>query len=185
MDKEARVVELLRKLTEQKDVFFYGVVKKITGDTCTVMIGDLELSDVRLKATNNGADAKLLITPTIDSIVIIGANGGDLRSTFIIKVDDPEKIFYTHGDITIDIDGSSGNIKINGGNLGGLIKIEELVNRLNAIEDYVKDFKTKYDSHTHLGVLAGNGSSGNTASVVGADPTKTQRDPLEDTKIKH
>ena len=184
MDKTAEAVELLRKLTAPKDVFFYGSVTEITGDTCSVIIQDLELTDVRMKATDDGSEDKLLLTPTVGSKLIVGANGGDFRSLFIIKVDDPEKILYKHKDITIDIDGSSGNIKINGGDLGGLIKIEELVSRFNTLEDYVKEFKTKYDLHTHKVISIGSPTDPPLPLVM-TDPEKTQRDPLEDTKVKH
>jgi len=186
MDKWAKVAEMLKKIGDPKgDIFFYAEVTKITGDTCSAKVGDLELTDVRLRATDDNNKDKLMLTPKINSKVIVGANHGDLRDLVVIKVDDPAKIYYKHNKVTIDIDGDSGKIKINGGDLGGLIKIEELVKRFNKLEDYVKNFKTKYDAHVHLVAQSIGAAASPTQSLIVEDPESTQRDPLEDKNVTH
>ncbi len=183
MDPERKVIELLKNLSKKGDCFFYATVTAVQELTCSVIIADLELTDVRLKATTLEDEDKLVITPFKGSKVIVGSNNGDLRDLMILKVDDPEKIFYKHKDITIDIDGSSGNIVINKGDNGGLINIENLVERLNAIEDYVKEFRIKYDAHNHP--TAPTGPVSPPSMLIITDPEKSQRDPLEDKKVKH
>ncbi|MCX6281473.1 MAG: hypothetical protein NTU51_05895 [Bacteroidetes bacterium] len=184
MDQIAKFVEAFRRLKKKGDCFFYATVTEITGNTCSAKLGDLELTDIKLKATTRDDEDKLILTPKVGSSVILGCNDEDLRDVMIIKVDDPEKIFYKHKDITIDIDGSSGNIVINKGDNGGLINIEKLVDRLNSIEDYVKQFRTKYDSHTHPETGTATSPPLSTG-LMNIDPTKSERDPLEDKKVKH
>lgn len=185
MDKEAKLVQLLRDFRKQPPHFHFAEVTEITGETCSIKIGDLALTDVRLmasaqKSTRDG----LLVIPKVGSLVLVADDHEvGLRSLFVVKVDDPEKIIYTHKDTSIEIDADAGTIVINGGDLGGLIKIEELVNRLNAIEDYVKNFKSIYNTHTHTDPISG--STGAPSATVLLDPETTQRDPLEDTKVKH
>lgn len=187
MDKTAKVIQLLKEWRKPDgDTFHYATVTDVYGDLCSVKIGDLELTDVRLKATHKDSDDYMLVTPAKNTMVVVCANNGDLRDLFVCKVDDPEKIYYKHGDLTVEINGKDGKVIINGGNLGGLIKIEELVNRFNAIEDYTKNLKTLYDSHVHPATL-GNApvTVSATTSLVGSDPTQTERDPLEDKNVTH
>jgi hypothetical protein len=187
MATEADVIRQLKELVKAKgDIFFNAEITAITGDTCSIRIsGGLELTDVMLKVTNDKKEDKFIMIPTVGSIVLVSCNNGDLRDISVIGVDDPERIFYKHKDVSIDIDAKTGKIIINGGDLGGLIKIEELVNRLNAIEDYVKNFQTKYDAHVHTGVTPGSGSTAVTVSILGTPPEKSQRDPLEDKNVTH
>jgi hypothetical protein len=131
MDKRAKVAELLRNLGKrQGDVFFYAVVKNITGDTCTITVNDLDLTDVRLKATDNGNADKLLITPALGSIVIVGANNGSLTDLFIVKVDDPEVITWKHGDMDVEIDSQAGTVSVKNGQVS-------LVDLFNSLHDII------------------------------------------------
>ncbi|MEI6898254.1 MAG: hypothetical protein WCL00_00120 [Bacteroidota bacterium] len=187
MDKYAKAAEKLKDLGKPKgDSFFYAVVTKINGDTCSVTIGDFELSGVRLKATDDGASDKFVIFPKLKSKVVVAANHGDLRDLFICKVDDPERILYKHKDVSIEIDAENGKIKINGGDLGGLIKIEELVKRLNAIEDQHNNLLKDYKLHVHpVPVPTGGMSSTITPPPMINDIDNSNRDQLEDKNVLH
>ena len=130
MDQMAKFVEAFRSLKKKGDCFFYATVTEITGNTCSAKLGDLELTDIKLKAPTRDDEDKLILTPKVGSSVILGCNDEDLRDVMIIKVDDPEKIFYKHKDITIDIDGTTGKIVINNGDNGGLTITPELKDQL-------------------------------------------------------
>jgi hypothetical protein len=113
MDKEAKAAILLRDLLKPKgDIFFYATVKEITGDTCTVTVNGFDLTNVRLKATDDGGQDKLVITPAAGSNVFVGANNGSLTDLFIVKADDPEVILWKHGNIEVMIDAESRMITI-------------------------------------------------------------------------
>ena len=60
-----RIAELKRRLLEtvrmDESGILSGTVVSIQTDTCTVKVDDIELSDVKLKATANDAQTLLLI----------------------------------------------------------------------------------------------------------------------------
>jgi hypothetical protein len=134
MDKIAKVAEHFKNIGKPKgDAFIYAIVKEITGDTCTVTIGELELTDVRLKATDDSADDKLLVIPTVGSKVVIGTNPGSMNDLFVIRTDDPEIISYKHGDLQITIDTekinyTNGNLQIN---IDAQSKVIDIINKVN------------------------------------------------------
>lgn len=112
MDKEAKAIDMLRSISKKGDCFFYATVTKITGDTCSVKIAELELSDVRIKATNDGSADKLTVTPLKGSKVIVGCNNGDLRDLFLVKVDKAALISYKQNGLEVEIDSQTKKIDI-------------------------------------------------------------------------
>lgn len=143
---------------------------------------------VRLQSISNCKQG-IKIWPKIGSIVLVGRIGNS-NERLIVAYSEIDKIEWKIGEqvLVMTEDGFS----INGGELGGLIKIEELVNRLNAIEDYVEDLADKFLTHYHACAAPGSPSG----PPLGDDPAqnspiillpieKTERDPLEDTKVTH
>lgn len=186
MDKQAKVVQLLKNLAKPRgDIFFYATVTKITGDTCSVKITDLELTDVRLKATDNGADDKLLLTPKVNSLVIVGSNHGDLTDLMVIRVDDPEKILYKHQDITIDIDGSTGKIIINEGDNFGLVKVKENTEKLNNLEKDINTLKTAFASWVPVPQDGGAALKAGTTKWAAQQLIETRQSDIEDKDVTH
>ena len=53
------------------NVLFLAKVKDVKDDACTIMIEDLELTDVRLRSVLNSEDNKIVITPKKDSTVLV------------------------------------------------------------------------------------------------------------------
>ena len=80
-----------------------GVVTAIDKDTCTVKVGDFEISDVRLKAIANGSDS-LLIVPVVGSEVLMASTDGTLGNLTIIKYDKVNRILYKENGLEVDID---------------------------------------------------------------------------------
>jgi recombinational DNA repair protein RecR len=76
-------------------------------------------------------------------------------------------------------------IHLNGENYYGLVKIEDLVTKLNNLENKVNTIITTYNTHTHAGVTAGFASTAVTPSVIAGTLTPTVKANLENTKVKH
>lgn len=79
---------------------------------------------------------------------------------------------------------------LNGGKLGGLVKIQELVKRMNAIEDKLNNLISSVKTHTHPPIpLAPAGAAPVLPSLNLSALTplleKTQQGKLEDEKVKH
>lgn len=133
MDKEAKAAALLSDLLKPKgDIFFYATVKEITGDTCTITVNDLDLTDVRIKATDDGNADKLLIIPAQGSNVIVGANNGELADLFVVKADDPEVITWKHKDMEVEIDSVTGKVSVKNGKVS-------LVDLFNSLHDIINE----------------------------------------------
>jgi hypothetical protein len=134
--------------------------------TCEVtMIGGQSANTltVRLMAS---ADDGLLMKPTIGSTIVVMMS--EYTAPFVAK--------YSGVD----------SITMLGGDLKGLVKVDDLVTQLNNLEDFVKDLAQKYNAHTHPYVNVS--ASAVTSPVLPPDQetgviTNTQASDLENTNI--
>lgn len=151
MDQYAKLVDVMRRaLNPEKPLPVISCkVKEITGDSCTVLWGDLELTDVRLKATINGAQDKMMITPKQDSYVLVGSLTGDLKDLCVLKVDEPDAIELKQNDFEVTIDVANNKVGLNAGEISfnnglndGLVLLHKLENNLNKIKEFVMAMNT-------------------------------------------
>ncbi|WP_435138922.1 hypothetical protein [Formosa sp. A9] len=110
-------------------------VLNVAGDVCTVELkGGLQLSDVKLKATSNENESFVLVTPKVNTMVLLLSLSGKLDNLTIIKVDEVEKIELVQGDLKVLVDSSDNKIGIENGSCS----INELFQDLT---DLLKQFK--------------------------------------------
>lgn len=95
MDKIRQLTELLKGFRATGQTFFPATVESIDGNTCTVKVDNLSISDVRLKATTTKPDNQVLLTPAIGSDVLIGSLSGDFSNLFVVSADIIDKIEIT------------------------------------------------------------------------------------------
>lgn len=145
---------------------YQGIVSRVDGITCTVRFGEMEVDGIRLRASEASQDAQILIVPKVDTAVIVGSLSGDLSELVVLAVDVIERI------------------EINGGKLGGLINIEALTEKLNALVD-------AFNGHTHT-IPTGTITCGSYPSVgpvtvpaVTSKAQKLNKDDYEDETVKH
>ena len=126
MDQYKELATLIKQASSggSRVTILQGIVKEVSGVTCTVEIGSLTVSDVRLRASEKPEETQILITPAIGSAVILASLSGDMTNLVVVAVDVAE------------------SITINGGKLGGLINIEALTAKLNELVEV-------FNSHTH------------------------------------
>ena len=191
MDTYTEIRNKIRAMTGQKTpLLLTGKVESVSGETCTVSLGDLTLTDVRLRSVVNGESSKLLITPKQGSYVTLIDLSGELRETEVIgysqieasNIDTSGSIkINCHGDTDIDCDGT---ITLNGGRNDGLVNINQLKENLNKLRQYVLLMKTHVAESFNY-VSQGYGVPAK-AYFTGAMATKTIRfDDMEDPKVKH
>jgi len=162
--------DLIRRLTENNEELYSlpCKVKEVDGETATLapLNGDADLLDVKLTA--GASETPLLITPVIDSVVI---------ATFLSK----DTAF-------ISLYSEIESVAIRGDQFGGLIKIEELVSKLNRLEDKVNGLVSKFNSHGHPYVISTGPAPNPTAPPLSQEtpiaPT-TQRADLENENVNH
>ena len=117
MDQYRRLAELLNSLPAKKITLWQGIVKSVEGITCTVTFGKQDVPGVRLRASEADDGGHILIVPAAGTAVTVGSLSGDLSSLVVLKADRIE------------------SITVNGGNLGGLINIGALTEKINALVD--------------------------------------------------
>lgn len=168
-------------------------VESVDSETCTVSVGDLKLTDVRLRSVVNGEESKLLITPKTGSFVTVIDLSGELRELEVIGYSEIEAIdIETGGDININCKGDTnidcdGTVTFNGGDHDGLVKLQELKDNLNSIKNYLSALKSAISTGLN-GVGASTAASGaaGAAAFEGAMAGQTINfKNMENDKVKH
>ena len=125
MQPEQRLIRNLQAAVGPAPLTVYqGIVASVEGVTCTVTFGSQDVSGVRLRASEAENDAQILLVPRVGTAVVVGSLSGDLSQLAVLSVDAVERI------------------EINGGRLGGLINIEALTAKINALVE-------AFNAHTH------------------------------------
>lgn len=155
----------IRKLLEQfighRKNTMLAVVKEVDeqDNTCLVVDDETEIPGVRIQPITGGAKGMLCI-PAIGSYVLCGRIEMD-EEWMMIQASEYSKIV------------------INGGDLGGLVKIEPLIDWMGKVYADMQTLKTQLYSWT----VAGNGSP--LALVFNPTAPSPVKSDFEDTKIKH
>lgn len=170
MDQNRRLLENLKKVQPARLSILQGIVTATDGMECTCRIGSVEVSGIRLRASLTGRDRQMLVVPKIQSAVILGSLSGDLSKLVVLQVDEVESITF------------------NGGQLGGLINIEDLTAKINELVNAFND-------HTHslaTGAVTVTGSSGPAANqvpitvpAISSKASRLNKNDYEDTTIIH
>lgn len=180
MAGERRLARNILDLTTKSQIFIYqGIVTKVDGVCCSVRFGNLEISDVRLRASISSNDKQIIVVPKSGTAVIVGSLSGDLSNLVVLKVDEIE------------------SIEVNGGRLGGLVNIEDLTDKLNNLVSEVNKLKDCFNQHTHTGTVTGTATVGSAAVPVAGSCTTVVPNPkasnvskfnkkdYEDTTVTH
>ncbi|MBR4199232.1 MAG: hypothetical protein IKQ94_10735 [Bacteroidales bacterium] len=157
MGKERKIQEQLRAIVGTAPLATYAAkVTAVNGAECTVqrIADDMVIDEVKLNATCTDGRG-IIISPAVGSIVLITSIDG--VQWFVSMFDEIDSII------------------INGGQNNGLVNINDLTDKLNALVN-------AFNSHTHEVRVGG---SAGTASQIVARATQFNASDYEDTKIKH
>jgi hypothetical protein len=149
--------EAIKQAMNKQEI--YSIVCNVdsvdTGDrtcVCTPINGGAELQDVRIQASLGGTTG-LFIEPEVDSKVIV---------SFLSREIAYVSLFSEIKNVYLDF---SDKVIFNGGLNGAMVKIGDLVGRLNDIEDKVNDIISVYNGHTH--VETGASTNATLSTVLG------------------
>lgn len=177
MDTYAEIARVIKAITGGNGgtALFTAEVKSVEGETCTVLVGELEVPDVLLTPADEGADGKLLITPKEGSqVTVADLSGGELRHLAVVHWGEVEKISLT-----------ADSIELNGGDNGGLVKIEALTDKINNIEKDINKLKQAFTTWVPVPQDGGASLKSGVASWAAQQLVQTQVSDLEDDKITH
>ena len=157
-----------------------GTVKSVDGNTCVVVIeNDVELPNVQLQSAICDG---LLITPKVDSMVTVITSIYGLP--FVSQFSDIDNLYLQVGDSSLTVNNDA-TIQLNDGSFGGLIKIEKLVEKINALEDLLNGFINIYNGHTHVVSVAPGTSDPTLATESQTISPTTQKSDIENSDITH
>lgn len=196
-EKEIREARMLfsERLRGAARTAMYGTVKRVHEEarTCDVQVGGIVYDGVLLYAVEQPALRGQVLIPKRDSTVIVARIDASDR-LYVALFSEVDKVIFTLGDrVTMTCDGerieaAAPKIVLNGGDLGGLVNVGQITDKIN---DLIEAFNT----HTHTipsGQVAVTGNA--TAQTNGAPVTvpapaskhgKVQRGDYEDTKVTH
>lgn len=184
MDKRAEVAKAFGGLfKETARAYFKARVVSVEGKTCTIDYDGLHLTDVRLTPTTTERQDTIEITPAKDSYVLVASLSGDLTNLEVIRADAVESVRIAIGDTVIFADKKG--VILNGGKLGGMVKVGELVTKINTIERQLNSLKMVFMGWTpSVSPDSGAALKAGVAAWAGESITPTTEKELANDKVK-
>ncbi len=180
-------IEEAVKILAHRNEHLYALTGKVKSvdvnkRTCEVLPvnEDSMLVDVRLQAIESG-NTGILIVPEENSDVIVGFLSRN--DAFVLHIQEIKNIIISVGYSQMEI--TENNIVLNGGNLGGLVKVASLIQKLNALENDINILKTVITAWTPVSGDGGAALKTAVAGWAGQTITLTTQNDLENPKIKH
>lgn len=167
---------------------------------CTPLDESAPLVGVNLQA-NQGSTFGMVSFPRVGSFVVVGfvADGSagvvlatdDVDSVEVVISDDTARItaneegvrVWMGDDTSVELTGEG--VVLNGGNFGGMIKVEPLTGRINDIENDINELKNIFSSWVTVPQDGGAALKAASAAWAGSLLTPTQRGDYENEKVKH
>ena len=139
-----------------------GEVKSVEGSTCTVDVNGIALKGCRLRALIDDNDHVLLEPRVGSQVLLLDLSNGQKRHLLVLSCSEVERVQMQIGGTKLQIDNAG--VVINGGELGGMVKINQLTQKLNALVN-------TYNTHTHPVATTGteaaqSGTAAATASTA-------------------
>ena len=159
-----------------------GEVKSVEGSTCTVDVSGIALKGCRLRALIDDNDHVLLCPRIGSQVLLLDLSNGQKRHLLVLSCSEVERVQMQIGSTKLQIDNAG--VVINGGELGGMVKINQLTQKLNELVN-------AYNAHTHTTAASGSITSGTAVATTGtAAATASTAQPFnasdyENTKVKH
>lgn len=147
---EDTIMKVMQKIAKrnQSIQLLSGVATEIGETTMTVeREGGPTLLDVRLNAIDDDLQSFVTIYPVDGSNVIVGVIEGMKTEAVLIRASEIEKIKIRIADQSLTIDKSG--FVINDGNLGGMVVIDQITEKINELVESVNGLVSKFNSHTH------------------------------------
>ncbi len=179
-----RLIELLLKKSLPAMVCI-GTVKDVAEDkqTCTVDREDSPtLYKVRLNAIIAELENNVTIVPAPKSKVLCSLIDNDVNEAYVLSCEKPEEINVKLSETTLII--NQEGVVINGGDLGGMIKIEELTKNLEKLTKRVDTIYNGFKSLAPDPPMAGSAALTTGLKAIVSPPVE-DFSKIEDSKVKH
>lgn len=149
---------------------------------CTPLNDEAPLLGINLQAGQEGKKGGIVIFPKEGSYVVVGMYDG-LDAGCLLLSEEIEEVELKIGDTSLQI--TDGEILINEGSLGGMVKVKELTKKLNALEQDLNQLKQVFSKWEAIPNDGGKSLKGAISSWAGQNLPETQQGDIENTKVKH
>lgn len=199
----SKIRDAIRRLANERrfDTIIACKVDKVDKDARTIDCSPLDegapVLGASLECGGEISKASICIYPKVDSIVLI-AFIDDSHEAFVLQCHEIEsidiriekaKIFIDEDSLKLEKGASSilledDLISINGANLGGLVKIESLISKLNTIEQDINNLKTTFSTWTPIPNDGGAALKASISSWASSQISLSAKSDLENEKVK-
>lgn len=146
-------------------------------------IGDgAKMLGVRLKSAVNDNGFGHVVFPKVGTTVLASLINNRPESAYVLTVDEPESVLVKTGSGGCVELKNDGKVYLNGDSLGGLIKIDELVSRMNSVESAFNELQNVFNAHVHP---TPSGPSSVTGTLSTSSAGNTTKQQLENPKVNH
>lgn len=121
MDKPGKIKRLLEQFNAKPNVLLTAQVVSVEDTFCTVKLAEgLQVSGVRLLATNGNGDNGFKIIPKVGTDVLVLSQSTGVENLVVIKIDEWEIISFKQNDFEFILDAETKKVTIKkaGANLG-------------------------------------------------------------------
>lgn len=167
---------------------------------CTPLDEGAPLLGVNLQA-NQGSKFGIVVFPRVGSYVVVGFVA-DGSAGVVLLTDDVESVEVVISESTARIEADEEGVHVrmgddtsaeltgegvilNGGSFGGMVKAEQLTQRINAIEKDINTLKNVFSAWVTTPNDGGAALKLAAAAWAGSPLTLTQRSDYENGKVKH
>lgn len=167
-----RINEAIRRMARQdgRDVLFEAEVAEVQDMTVSVEYLGVRLDGVRLSAGGSGSADTVVCRPRVGSMVLVAdVSEGEKRDLVVLLEEETEEVI------------------INGGELGGLVKIEELRKSLDSLKGFCEDLRdaVKQGLSAVGAGTAANGTLGAEAFDGAMAGKGIKIEDMEDVRVRH
>lgn len=203
MEKTTQIRSLIRSIagTDRPSFDFRLMeVVGVEGDLCRAKIGDFEIPDIRLSAIADGSANGLLVVPAVGSIILVAdISCGNLRELCAVGYSEVASVRFHQGKTTLTANAETvtaevgasklriedGQITLDDGANHGLVKVEDLITKINAVERSINELKTLFSRWKPVPQDGGAALQETAASWAGSPLKITQQADIENPKITH
>jgi hypothetical protein len=172
--------------TYQKDTAGFALCEVISVDeaarTCKVRTINgksvLTYEGVQLMA---GVNDGMLLIPTVESQVYISFS--KVNTPFVSMFSQLDKVLFVVGEMDIQV--TKDGIELNGSNYGGIVKVVDLVSKINTIERDINSLKTAFTTWVVAHNDGGAALKAAAATWYAAQLAITTESELENTTLSH
>ena len=183
---EQAMKEAMRIIAENYQIkgVVSGTAVNVRDTLCDVeREGAPTIHDVRLNAIDDDLQSYVTVVPKEKSNVLVAVIENLKTEAVVVRCSEVQKVLLKIGTNTAVM--NDDGLIFNDGENDGLVKIEDLVKKLNAIEKDINDFKGSFGSWVAVPNDGGAALKAKLSGWAAKRIVETRQSDLEDTKIKH